>query len=54
MIVRLGEWDARNDHEPGPHEDINVQNIIIHPKYDAKSLRNDYALLVLKVNNIMI
>ncbi|XP_066150169.1 phenoloxidase-activating factor 2-like isoform X2 [Euwallacea fornicatus] len=45
--VRAGEWNWEHTHEPLPHQDREVQSMIIHPKFDPSTLSNDIALLVL-------
>ena len=49
--MRVGEWDVRNDYEPRYHENIDVQKVIIHERFNPRNLQNDIALLILKVNN---
>ncbi|XP_076348306.1 ovochymase-1-like [Tachypleus tridentatus] len=50
LKVRLGEWDTQNTEEFYEHEDHDVGEIIIHPKYDdeRKNLWDDIAILRLK------
>lgn len=45
--VRAGEWNWEHTNEPMPHQDRDVESIIIHPKFHPGSLRNDIALLTL-------
>jgi len=45
LTVRCGEWDTQHDNEPKPHQDRQVEALEIHPKFVAKSLRNDFAIL---------
>lgn len=45
LKVRLGEWDVNRDDEFYPHMETNIQEIIVHPDYQASSLINDIALL---------
>lgn len=48
--VRLGEWDASNDNEPIPAVEVQTATIFIHPKYNAKNLQYDIALIRLASN----
>ena len=43
--VRCGEWDARQQTEPFPHQDRKVAAIKIHPEFAAINLNNDFAVL---------
>lgn len=50
LTVRAGEWDTRSAAaaaERWPHQDRTVQRTVIHPRFDARSVRNDIALLFL-------
>ncbi|KZC12025.1 Serine proteinase stubble, partial [Dufourea novaeangliae] len=45
--IRAGEWDMQTENEILPHQERNVQKVIIHENYHAGALRNDVALLIL-------
>lgn len=47
MVVRLGEWDTQNTDEFLPHEDYEVEEVIVHPQYRSNNLFNDIAILKL-------
>ena len=47
LVVRVGEWDTQNTDEPYDHQDLEVQEVIIHPEFHGGSLHNDFALLIL-------
>lgn len=47
MKIRAGEWDTQTKNEVLPHQDRNVQKVIVHDKFSSGSLRNDYAILIL-------
>ncbi|XP_017885598.1 phenoloxidase-activating factor 2-like isoform X2 [Ceratina calcarata] len=47
LRIRAGEWDTQTKNEIFPHQDRNVQNVIVHDKYYAGALYNDFALLIL-------
>lgn len=54
MVIRLGEHNTKsaNDCEngtcaPAP-QDLEVESIYLHPKYNTRSQENDIALLKLK------
>lgn len=47
LTVRAGEWDTKSQNEPIPHQDVVVQEVVVHPAYNAPSLKNDIALLFL-------
>ncbi|XP_063913787.1 phenoloxidase-activating factor 2-like [Zophobas morio] len=44
--VRAGDWDRYSRNEPLEHEDRAAAKIIIHGAYDAHSLKNDIALII--------
>ncbi|XP_034098403.2 phenoloxidase-activating factor 2-like isoform X5 [Drosophila albomicans] len=46
LYARAGEWDSATDRELFKHQDLDVQQIIIHPSYGK--WENNIALLVLK------
>nr|XP_045603890.1 phenoloxidase-activating factor 2-like isoform X4 [Procambarus clarkii] len=48
LMVRVGEWDTQAEIEPFPHQDLEVQEVVVHPHFDSRSLHYDIALLFLK------
>nr|XP_031848006.1 uncharacterized protein LOC116433727 [Nomia melanderi] len=47
LKVRAGEWDTQTRNEIYPHQDRNVQKVIVHEKYYAGALYYDFAILIL-------
>lgn len=47
LKVRLGEWDTQTTNELFQHKDFNVQRIVAHENFNAKTLYNNVALLIL-------
>ncbi|KAJ8932935.1 hypothetical protein NQ314_014313 [Rhamnusium bicolor] len=47
VSVRAGDWNVKSQEEPLPHQDQDVQDILIHPHFHDGSLKNDIALLFL-------
>nr|XP_012141187.1 PREDICTED: tryptase-like isoform X2 [Megachile rotundata] len=47
LRIRAGEWDTQTKSELYPHQDRNVQTVIIHEKYNSGALYNDVAILIL-------
>ncbi|XP_047482443.1 phenoloxidase-activating factor 2-like isoform X1 [Penaeus chinensis] len=47
LIVRLGELDFSKpqDSPRGSHQDVPIDNIIVHPQFNPQTLANDVALL---------
>merc|ERR1719297_164535 len=45
LKVRCGEWDTQQETEPRPHQDRQVAALEIHPEFDARNLKNDFAVL---------
>jgi kallikrein len=45
--VRGGEWDTQTKNELYSHEDRDVAEIVVHPKFYKGGLHNDVALLFL-------
>jgi len=45
LKVRCGEWDTQHETEPKPHQDRQVAALEIHPEFEARNLRNDFAVL---------
>ncbi|XP_047518510.1 phenoloxidase-activating factor 2-like isoform X1 [Pieris napi] len=43
---RLGEWDTQNTNEIYPHQDRNVNKILVHEQFSSKTSANDVALLI--------
>ena len=52
MRVRLGEWNVREQSEPLPYEDFDIDHKEVHPDYKPATFQNDIALVRLtkKVN----
>ncbi|XP_056644271.1 phenoloxidase-activating factor 2-like [Diorhabda sublineata] len=46
--VRAGAWDMELLVEILPYQDVEVDDVIIHPKYLPQALYNDIAILILK------
>lgn len=53
IIVRGGEWDINSKDESLPHQDRQVEEILIHPNYNVLSLKNDISLLFLNEDFIL-
>jgi kallikrein len=47
ILVRAGEWDVDSRAEPLPFQDNFVEEILIYYDYNALSLKNDIAVLIL-------
>lgn len=47
LRIRAGEWDTQTKNEIFPHQDRNVQNVIIHENFAGGTLYNDFAILIL-------
>lgn len=47
LRVRAGEWDTQTKNEIFPHQDRNVQNIVVHERFHSGALYNDTAVLIL-------
>ncbi|KAG4071471.1 hypothetical protein HA402_011625 [Bradysia odoriphaga] len=48
LHIRAGEWDMEKTNEILPHQDREIQSVIIHKDYYKPTLLNDVALLILK------
>lgn len=49
FYIRAGEWDMQNTDEILPHQDREIQSMIIHDDYNNSTLTNDIAILILKL-----
>ncbi|NP_001155060.1 serine protease homolog 21 precursor [Nasonia vitripennis] len=47
LKVRAGEWDTQTKNEIFPHQDRQVQHVIVHEKFHSGALYNDFGLLIL-------
>lgn len=47
LKIRAGEWDTQTTKELYAHQDRGVAGILVHPRFNPKSLHNDVALLTL-------
>ncbi|XP_059607661.1 phenoloxidase-activating factor 2-like [Phlebotomus argentipes] len=48
LKIRAGEWDTQTKDELLPHQNREVERIVLHPQYSKKFNLNDIALLFLK------
>ncbi|QQP58091.1 Serine protease -like protein 21, partial [Caligus rogercresseyi] len=48
LKIRCGEWDTQQEIEPSQHQDRFVQNVKIHPQFNPKNLKNDFAILFME------
>lgn len=48
LRIRAGEWDTQTKNEIYPHQDRDVEKVIVHEKFHSGALYNDYAILILK------
>ncbi|XP_040570022.1 phenoloxidase-activating factor 2 [Lepeophtheirus salmonis] len=46
--IRCGEWDTQKQIEPSEHQDRFVEALKVHPLFDPKNLKNDFALLFME------
>ena len=45
LKIRCGEWDTQHQTEPYPHQDRYVETLAIHPEFDGRNLKDDFAVL---------
>lgn len=45
--MRAGEWDTQTSKEMYRHQDVSVDEVVVHPDYYAGAVHNDVALLFL-------
>ncbi|KAH0950194.1 hypothetical protein HN011_004072 [Eciton burchellii] len=48
LKIRAGEWDTKTKDEIYPHQDRDVERVIVHENFHSGALYNDYAILILK------
>ncbi|CAL4168446.1 unnamed protein product, partial [Meganyctiphanes norvegica] len=48
LLARVGAWDINATNEVFPSQNINVENILFHPGFDQRTLKNNIALLILQ------
>lgn len=46
--MRVGEYDIERDGENDNAQELEVKQIVVHPKFNARSFYNDIAILKLK------
>jgi len=54
LKIRCGEWDTQHQTEPYPHQDRQVSNLAIHPEFDGRNLQNDFAVLFVSEDFILV
>ncbi|XP_030755616.1 phenoloxidase-activating factor 2-like isoform X2 [Sitophilus oryzae] len=54
LLVRAGEWDTKVTNEPLHHQDVPVEEVVIHEQFNENSLKNDIALLFLDEEFVML
>lgn len=47
LKIRAGEWDTQTKNEVYPHQDRNVQAVVVHENFHSGALYNDTAILIL-------
>lgn len=47
-FIRAGEWQSISEDEYYPHQDRDVERVIVHERFHLGTARNDVALLILK------
>lgn len=47
LKIRAGEWDTMTNNEIFPHQDRNVERIVVHENFHSGTFYNDYAILIL-------
>lgn len=50
LHIRAGEWDMEKTDESLPHQDREIESVIVHNDYYKPTLLNDIALLILKAS----
>ncbi|XP_055904302.1 phenoloxidase-activating factor 2 [Eupeodes corollae] len=45
--ARAGEWDSQTTRERLPFQELNAQQIIMHPGFNPQNVANDFALVVM-------
>ncbi|RLU22623.1 hypothetical protein DMN91_004901 [Ooceraea biroi] len=48
LKIRAGEWDTKTKNEIYPHQDRDVDRVVVHENFHSGALYNDYAILFLK------
>lgn len=48
LKIRAGEWDTQTKNEIYPHQDRDVETVVVHERFHSGALYNDYAILILK------
>ncbi|XP_015521043.2 phenoloxidase-activating factor 2 [Neodiprion lecontei] len=48
LVVRAGDWDSLSRTEPIPHQQLEVEAVILHENFNTDNLHNDFAVLILK------
>lgn len=48
LKIRAGEWDTQTNNEIYPHQDRDVETVVVHKAFYSGALYNNYAILILK------
>ena len=48
LQIRAGDWNLNTTNEGYPHEELDVESIVIHEQFNIANMRNDVALLFLQ------
>ncbi|XP_020281678.1 serine protease 42-like isoform X2 [Pseudomyrmex gracilis] len=48
LRIRAGEWDTQTKNEIYPHQDRDVEKVVVHKDFHSGALYNDFAILILK------
>jgi hypothetical protein len=47
MKVRLGEWNTRDEREPYPMMEVEIEDVTLHADFNPDNLQNDVAIIKL-------
>ena len=52
LTAVVGEWDRSVVSEPLPHQEVGLEQVVVHPQHSAQPMAFDNAIVILSVSTV--